>query len=68
MTSRPTYHATATPDGKFLAVEIHDLPPDMVGVTQGRTVDEAEAMARDAIALLLEVPEDSFDLVLTVKD
>lgn len=65
MTERPTYHATATWDGKGYAVRIHDLPPNMAGATQGRNLDDAEFMARDAIAALLDVPEDSFDLVLT---
>lgn len=64
MTERPTYHATATRDGEWYAVKIHDLPPGLAGATQGRDLDDAESMAREAIALLLEVDEDSFDLVL----
>lgn len=36
-----------------------------VGVTQSRTLDDAEAMVRDYIAVDLDVPEDSFDMVIT---
>ena len=36
-----------------------------VGVTQSRSLADAEAMARDYIALDLEVPEDSFDVRIT---
>lgn len=65
MTERPAYHATATKDGDWYAVEIHNLPPGMVGVTQGRDLNDAESMARECIALLLDVDEDSFDLTLS---
>lgn len=65
MTTRPTYHATARPDGTWYAITIHDLPPHLIGTTQARGLDEAESMTRECIALLLDVPEDSFDLVLT---
>ncbi len=36
-----------------------------VGVTQSRSLADAEAMARDYIALDLEVPENSFDVRIT---
>jgi hypothetical protein len=36
--------------------------PTLDVVTQARRPEEVEPMARDAVALLLEVPEDSFDL------
>jgi len=41
-----------------------ELHIDGVGVTQSRTLDDAPAMARDYIALDLDVPEDSFDVVV----
>ncbi len=61
-----TYRATATRDGRWWAVEIHGLPPNMVGRTQGRMLDDARAMASEATALLLDVPEESIDIELTV--
>lgn len=67
MVERHTYRATAVRDGKWYAITIHDLPPHLIGVTQACGLDEAESMARECIALLLEVPEDSFDLILTVE-
>lgn len=53
--------------GDWWAVEVPEVP----GVhTQARRLDQAEAMAREAIALMLDVPPDSFaveieDLQLT---
>lgn len=65
---RPAYTATATRSGKYWAVEIHGLPDHCAGFTQGRTWAEAEHMTRDAIAVLLEIPADSFDVTLTPAD
>ncbi|PSR63982.1 MULTISPECIES: type II toxin-antitoxin system HicB family antitoxin [Nocardia] len=61
-----TYNATATRDGRWWAVEIEGLPPNMVGVTQGRDLEEAKSMAREVVALLLDVPEDEIDIDLRV--
>lgn len=52
-----TYRATATRSGRWWSVELHDLPPKHFGFTQGRDLVEAEYMARDAIALMLEMPK-----------
>jgi hypothetical protein len=60
--ARRTYQAVAVRDGRWWAVEIRGLPPNHVGVTQGRTWAEAEEMARDAIAMLLDVPPACFDV------
>jgi hypothetical protein len=68
MTDRPMYHATAKQDGRWWAIDIHDLPPHLVGVTQSAVDEgweEAESMTREVIALLLDVEEDSFDVNLT---
>jgi hypothetical protein len=46
-----TYKATATREGRWWVVEV-----DGIGVTQGRTVTEAEEMARDLVAVMLDVP------------
>lgn len=61
-----TYRATATKNGRWWAVEIHDLPEGMIGVTQGRDIADARAMARDAAASLLGVPEQDIDIDLRV--
>jgi predicted RNase H-like HicB family nuclease len=61
-----TYRAAATRDGRWWAVEIEGLPPNMVGVTQGRDLAEAEAMATEVVALLLDVPEDDIEIDLRV--
>ncbi|PSK97806.1 hypothetical protein CLV63_107199 [Murinocardiopsis flavida] len=43
-----------------------ELHIDGVGVTQAHRINEAEAMAREYVALDLAIPEGSFDVV--VKD
>lgn len=72
MSERMTYRVTAVPEGeKFWAVCIDGLPPKMVGATQAlreKGEQDIEDMARDAIALLLEVDEDSFDLEIEIKE
>lgn len=42
-----------------------ELHIDSVGVTQSRTLLDAESMVRDYVAMLLDVPEDSFELKVT---
>jgi len=67
MAERKTYHATATKDGKWWAIQIDGLPPHLVGVTQAFVEDgwdEAITMTRDCIALLLDVDPESFDVEL----
>jgi predicted RNase H-like HicB family nuclease len=56
-----TYTAICERSGGWWAVHVPEVP----GVfTQARRLDQAEAMVRDALALMLEVPEDSFDVEL----
>ncbi|MCX5215610.1 type II toxin-antitoxin system HicB family antitoxin [Kitasatospora sp. NBC_00240] len=50
-----TYQATARRSGTWWAVEVPDVPG---AHTQGRNLKEAEQMAREAVALLLDVEED----------
>ena len=58
---RRTYRASAVRDGRWWFVQV----PDERGLfTQVRRLDQAEPMLREAIALMLEVPEDSFDVVV----
>jgi hypothetical protein len=53
-----TYHAEVDRDGKFWRVRV----PEVARTTQARTLREVEAMARDLIAIMDEVPGDSFGL------
>lgn len=48
------YSATARYDGKWWSVAFDNLPEGYGGATQGRTWAEAERMAREAVALLLD--------------
>jgi predicted RNase H-like HicB family nuclease len=60
-TMRPLYAAIAIRSGRWWALEV----PALSGVhSQARRLDQAEAMVRDAIALMLQVPEDSFDVAI----
>lgn len=59
--SRPTYTAICRRVGDWWAIDVRELR----GLhTQARRLDQAEAMTRDAIALLRDVPADSFDVIV----
>ena len=56
---RKTYTARCQRSGDWWAINV----PELRGVhTQARRLEKAEAMVRDAIALFLDVPSDSFDV------
>lgn len=57
------YEAKARRDGNLWFVEI----PELGLFTQARTVDEIEVMARDVIAISLEVPADSFGVHVGIE-
>lgn len=58
---RSSYTARAVRRGRWWAIEVPEIP----GVfSQARRIDLVEPMAREAIALMLEVPEDSFDVAV----
>lgn len=62
---RKTYNIVAQRDGAWWAIEVtNGLPANRVVFTQARRINDIDAMARDAIALLLEVAPDSFDVVI----
>lgn len=62
MKRRQRYNALCTREGNWWAIDVPGVP----GVhTQAKRLDQAEAMARDAVALMLEVPPDSFDVEVT---
>lgn len=63
-----SYRATATRDGRWWSVELHDLPDKHFGFTQGRDLEDAERMARDAVAALLDVAESEVEIDLHVNE
>ena len=58
---RKVYTARAQREGKWWAISIKGLPG---ALSQVRRLDQAEALAREVIALVLDVSEDSFDVVV----
>jgi DNA-directed RNA polymerase specialized sigma24 family protein len=56
---RQAYRVRAVRDGKWWALSTDGVPG---AFSQVRLLNQAEPMIRDAIAQVLEVPEDSFDL------
>lgn len=58
-----TYHAVATRSGDWWAIEISSgLPENMLGVSQVRSLDEVEEVARSVVADLLEVEPSEIDV------
>ena len=57
-----TYHAEVDRDGKAWRVRV----PEVARTTQARTLREVESMARDLIAIMDDIPADSFDLDVTL--
>ena len=56
---RKTYTARCQRSGDWWAISV----PELRGVhTQARRLEKAEATVRDAIALFLDVPSDSFEV------
>jgi hypothetical protein len=58
-----TYHAEVNRDGKVWRVRV----PEVARTTQARTLGEVESMARDLIAIMDDIPADSFALDVTIK-
>lgn len=63
-----TYEATAERGAKFWVVTIKGLPEQMFNKTQGRTWQEASTMARDLVAMMLEIDHDSFGMHIVPAD
>jgi hypothetical protein len=57
-----TYHAEVERDGRFWRVRV----PDIDRSTQARSLSEAEAMVRDLIAIMTDVPQNSFDVDMSI--
>jgi hypothetical protein len=65
-TAAHSYKARARHDGDMWAVTIEGLPPNLAGFTQGRTWREAQMMANDCVACLLDVPVESVHVELRI--
>jgi predicted RNase H-like HicB family nuclease len=62
--ARRVYEVLAERDGRHWFLRVNELP----GVfSQVRRLDQAEGMARDAIAAFLDVSADGFGVMVTVK-
>ena len=62
------YTAIAERDGKYWFIRIPELGKNPAGLpTQARHLSEVQAMARDLIAVYLDVPEDSFDIDVQIE-
>jgi len=57
------YEAIARRDGNFWFVQI----PELDLFTQARTIEGVDGMARDVIAISLDVPPDSFGVQVGVR-
>ena len=62
MAELKTYHAEVDRDGKLWRVRV----PEVARATQARTLREAESMARDLVAIMDDIPADSFGLDMTI--
>lgn len=71
MTERPEFTVHAVPEGKFWVLHIQGLPEGMFSTSQAlreKGERDIEEMARDFIALMLEVDENSFDLKTEIEE
>ena len=57
------YHAEVTREGKWWMVRI----PTLDGLTQARRLGEAHDMAREFIAVSLDIPLDEVEVTITVE-
>ena len=55
------YVVRAIRSGRWWAIDVPELPAVF---SQARRLDQVESMAREVIALMLNVPEDSFDITV----
>ena len=64
MVAVTTYTVSAKRSGTWWALSVPDVPG---ALSQAKRLDQAPAMIREAIALMLGVAEDSFDVTLDVQ-
>ena len=59
--SRKTYHVDAYQDGKWWSLQVQELPN---AISQVKSLDQADEWIREAINIVSDEPEDSFDVVI----
>ena len=64
VTERTMYHAHAVRNGGWWAIDVPEAPG---AFTQVRRLDQAEAMTREMLTLLLRASPDSFSISLQVE-
>lgn len=64
MDEKKIYTVNTYREGNWVMVEV----PEIDGLTQARTEDEAPHMARDLIALTLDRPMESFDVAVNARN
>ena len=57
-----TYHAELDRDGRYWRIRV----PEVERSTQARNLNEAEVIARDLIALMEDIPADSFEVEVKI--
>jgi|GEM_PF-2399607 predicted RNase H-like HicB family nuclease len=57
--SRKTYHVDAYHDGKWWSLQVRELPN---AISQVKSLDQADGWIREAINIVSDEPEDSFDV------
>lgn len=62
--SRATYTAQVEPDSGWWTISVEGVRG---AHSQAERLSEAEATVRELLGILLEVPEDSFDVVVEVE-
>jgi hypothetical protein len=60
--NRPRYTAHVTREGRWWMVAV----PEIDGLTQARRLGEAGTMARELVALVLDIEPDAFDLNISI--
>lgn len=61
--ARTLYQVDITRSGKWWAIEVPELPGTY---SQAKRIDQVEAMAREAIAMMTDADETSFDIEIQV--
>ena len=64
VTERTLYHAHAVRHGGWWAIDVPEVPG---AFTQVRRLDQAEAMTREMLSLLLRASPDSFDISAQIE-
>lgn len=62
VSGRPRYTAHVTREGRWWMVAV----PEIDALTQARRLGEAGTMARELVALVLDVEPDTFDLTISI--